>query len=233
MTLLTAIQGACPHLGIAVPSVVYASTDREHVELVEIAREAVDDIVDAADWHTLKTLATITGDGSAASFALPSDYLRMPKDQQLWSNAQETPLSHVESHNDWLELDIKAFELVLRAWTLLSGEVAIKPTLPSAELVKYYYISNKAIVSSSVNVADFAADGDTLRVSTDGDRLLKLAIIWRWRALKRLDYAEDLNNYQMALDRAIMRDGGAKVIKVGMSRGMSGAQSAYPQAITP
>lgn len=232
MTVLTTIQGAAAYLGISIPTFVTGSTEREHVELTEIANEAAQDIAEYHDWQSLKNLARIDGDGVTSSFALPSNYDRMPKKQSLWSTTQESPLTHVQSHDDWLEIDIRDYGIVVGAWTLLGGNVEIKPTPDDGEFIKYYFQSRDIITTTLSDKTKITLDADSFDIFPKSERVLKLAIIWRWRALKGLDYAEDLNNYETALGLAAMRDGGSKMLVSGNARS-SGIRTAYPQAIIP
>lgn len=230
MTVLSAIQGASVGLGLAAPSAVFAATDRTAVEMAEIAREAAQAIAEAHDWQVLKRLQTYTGTGAADAFDLPADFLRMPKDQRIWSSAQETPMTHVLSHDDWLELEVKTYELVTRAWTILGGQVAIKPTMPTGETAKFYYQSSHFARDGAGTKADFTADGDEFRLP---ERVLKLGIVWRWRALKGLDYSEEMVNFEIALSKAIAADKGPRTLAMGRGRWPKGVTIAYPQAVRP
>lgn len=231
MTILAACRGAAPYIGLAVPTSVFGSSEREHLELAEIANEAAADIMEAHDWQGLKVLQTYTGDGAAADFALPADFLRMPKDQRVWSSAQETPMTHVLSHDDWLELDVKSYELVIRAWTFLGGRFAVKPTMPTTETAKFYYQSNLyAQNAGGENRASFTMDSDVFRLP---ERLVKLDIVWRWKAAKGMDYAEDMANAEMARAKSIAADKGPRTLAIGRGAYPRGVTIAYPQAIRP
>lgn len=221
---------ACAYLGIEAPEALAASTDRTAVELAAVVQDAAEYIADQHDWQALKVLNTYTGTGAATAFDLPSDFLRMPKDTNIWSSAQETPMTHVLSHDDWLELEVKSYELVIRAWTIIGDQVAIKPTMPATETAKFYYQSTKIFNDGSSNIAEFTADTDTFRL---GDRLLRWGIIWMFKATKGLDYAEDLATFEIVLAKRIAEDKGARTIAVGRGRYPRGVDIAYPQAITP
>lgn len=230
MSVLTAIQGAALYLGLERPSQVYSATDRDALELGEIANEAAAMIADEHDWQTLKRLETITGDGATTAFDLPADFLRMPKDTELWSSRLETPLTHVLSHNEWLQLQVQAADVVLNVWTILGGQVQFQPALASAETVKYYYQSTLWANDGAANTASFTADEDTFRLN---ERLLKDAIVWMWKAQKGLDYAEDLDRFNDVLSRRVAEDKGAKMLTIGTGRVSSGARVAYPRTVTP
>ena len=60
------------------------------------------------------------------------------------------------------------------------------------------------------------------------ERLLTLGLIWRWRAQKRQEYAEDLRNYEIALSEEIGRDKGSQIIAVGAARWPGRVGTSYP-----
>ncbi len=47
MTILSTMQGVSKVIGLDVPSAVFSSTDREHLELAEIANHMGAEIIDA------------------------------------------------------------------------------------------------------------------------------------------------------------------------------------------
>lgn len=234
MTVLTVIQNVCsaPGIGLNVPTQVFASTEREHVELARMANKMAVAISKAYEWEKLNATATYTGDGSTEAFDLPSDYDRMPKEMQLWSSAQETPLTHVDSKNRWLGLGVQSYDFVINAWIKLGNQINIKPAMASGVTAKHYYQSNKIILDDdgSTTKSAFDADGDSFRLDED---LLELAIIWMWKKGKGRSYAEDLAEYEDRKEKLITEDAGSKTLYAGSPRMPRGLNIAYPQGITP
>lgn len=231
MSLLTVFQQACTS-GIALekPSAVYGSTTREHVELANIANEMAAMIAASHEWQILNKIAVITGDGTTEDFALPADFDRMLDKSQLWSTSLETPLSPISDRDQWLELDIKSFDFVINAWIIYAGEIHIKPALSTGVQVKYFYQSNLWGLNGSTPISEFTADTNTFRID---ERLLKLGIIWKWREMKGLPYAEDLATYERLLAKLAMRDKGSRIIRLGKAVLPRDTTVAYPQSIVP
>jgi len=230
MTALTVIQKAAVKIGISRPTAVFSETSRTALELQEHMHEAAQDILKTHDWELLKTLQTMTGDGSAESFTLPTDYDRMSKDAKLWHSNLETPLRRILSDDEWLELDVRSYDFVVGVWIKLGGNILIKPAVASADTVKFYYISN-LIVTPSVgdDLTTFAADSDTFRLD---ERLLKLGLIWRWLAAKGRPYAEEMHDYETHKERLINEDKGFKIVRAGRMRMTKGLRVAYPRPVT-
>jgi hypothetical protein len=231
MTTLSIIQDACTS-GIALekPTAVFGSATREHIELASLLNEAGYMIAAAHEWQTLNKIATITGDGSDETFALPTDFDRMLEKSQLWSSSLETPLTPISDRDEWLGLDVQSFDFVINAWIIYGNEVHIKPALASAVTVKYFYQSHHwAKTAALANVDQFSADTDTFRLN---ERLLKLAVIYKWREMKGLPYAENMADYQDLLSKLINRDKGSRIIRIGRAAMPREAIYAYPQKIT-
>ena len=231
MSLLTVFQQACTS-GIALekPSAVYGSTTREHIELANVANEMAAMIAASHEWQILNKIAVITGDGSTEDFALPADYDRQLDKSQLWSTSLETPLSPISDRDEWLGLDIKSFDFIINAWIIYAGEIHIKQPLASAVEVKYFYQSNLWGLNGATPISEFTADTDTFRID---ERLLKLGIIWKWREMKGLPYAEDLATYERLLAKLAMRDKGSRIYRLGKAQMPRDAIFAYPQDIVP
>ncbi len=232
MTTLSVIQDACTS-GIALekPTAVFGSTTREHIELASLINEAGFMIAEAHEWQTLNRIATITGDGTDETFALPADFSRMLDKSQLWSSSLETPLTPISDRDEWLGLDVQAFDFVINAWIIYGNEIHIKPALASAVTVKYFYQSHHWARSAALaNIDQFSADTDTFRLS---ERLLKLALIYKWREMKGLPYAENMADYQYLLAKLINRDKGSRIIRIGKAGMPRDTTVAYPQSIDP
>jgi hypothetical protein len=231
MTILSVIKEVAKVCGISVPDAVYASADREHVELVSIAQEMAERIANGHDWQRLSKVATITGDGSTETFGLPSDYDRMLVKSQVWSSSLQTALSPISDLDKWLEIDIKSFDFVVNAWTVYGGQMHVKPALGTGVTAKYFYQSNLIVdPAAGADTTTFTADTDSFILD---ERLLKLGIIWRWKEQKGQPYDEWMADYEELKERLVLRDKGSRMIRVGSVRMPSDVTIAYPQTIIP
>lgn len=228
-TALAIVQDAATKLSLDQPSVLFGSTDRTAIELREALIEAADKILHMHDWSLLKTLQTHDGDGTTTEFAVPTDYVRMPKDAQVWSTKWDEPLTRI-TPEQWLNLDVRSYDIVTGTWTIYGGNFVYKPALASDEDAKFWYISDKICADSgSTAKATFTADDDTFRLD---DRVLELVLVWVWRTQKGLDYSEDMASAEIALSRAIERDKGARVLTQPSRRSMR-AKIAWPGVLNP
>lgn len=235
MTVLSAVQLAAPWIGIAVPSVLFTGTDRTSVEMQAMVNEAAKGVCEDVDWQRLKLQNTITGDGSTTDWDLPADYARMPKVTHLWQSATpNTPVMPVDSEDDWLGMDVQDFQTVLSRWIIYGNQLHIKPAIANAATVKHFYISNKIVLASgdtSPTKTDFSVDSDSFFL---GDRILTLAVIWRWKAAKGRPYEEDMQNYNALRDQLFGADKGAKgLLRMGSPSRPKDVTVAYPGVLGP
>jgi hypothetical protein len=231
MTVLTALQSAGIRLVGQRLTSFFQSTDTLPVELCDLVNETARDIATKHDWRRLTLLETITGDGATTSFDLPTDYDRMLIKGDVHSSTWEQWRYHrVQDLDEWQ--DLQTFSAIANpgSWIILAGAFQVYPAIPTGEEAKFYYISRDIVApTSGANKAAFTADTDTFLLD---ERLLTLGVIWRWRAQKRLEYAEDMANYERELEASIGKDKGSRILTSGPRRFPGGdVRLAYPRAL--
>jgi len=227
MTVLSSAQEAAIELSQTEPTTLFSTTDPFAKELRVQANKSAVAIAKAYDWQRLTKRATITGDGSDASFPLPTDYDRMTLKTNLASSASNIDLVKATDLDQWDYFTNHIGTTVPGYWMILGGEVQIKPAPALGVVHSYYYISN-IIVSG--NKTAFTADADTFLLP---ERLLTLSIIWRWRASKRMEYAEDMRNFEIALGEETATDKGSRILVAGRQRVPYNVRNAYPGPLGP
>lgn len=226
MTVLTACQEAAIELNQSPPSSLFSTTDKFAVEIRTQANKSAKAILKAYDWQKFTLLKTMTGDGVTTSFPLPADYDRMPKKSSVLTSQFAMPLVKTTDVDEWLEMQIRSFIAAPGKWIILAGAMQILPAPATGVEAKYYYISN--LVVSNGTKAAFNTDGDTFDLP---ERLLTLDMIWRWRAQKKMDYAEDMRNFEIALAEEMANDKGSRVLVSGWRRDTYDVRNAYPRPL--
>jgi len=224
MTLLTVFQEASTVIGMDVPDSVYGSSAREHQELGVVANTMGRRIARAYEWQELKRTATIVGDGVTGDFALPADYDRMPKKAELWSDTI-AGFTHVTDYDKWLEYLTVMFSTVSNIWTLLGGRIHVRPVLQPSVAATYAYQSKLFARGAGGEKGRFDNDADEFLLS---EELLRLGIVWQWKANKGHAYAEDMANYEELLATLTATNIGPRRIRIGVARMPTDAVYAYP-----
>lgn len=226
MTVLSVVQSFATKVGIEVPTSLFAQADRTSLEVKETANECARIVADAADWGILKKIATITGDGVTESYPLSTmvtDYRRMLKKGNLWLDPNPNlPFMQFNDVDEWLGLEVGTYTPFYGGWIIYGGELHIRQGgslngLDDGAIVKFPYISKNIVRASNGTLKDsFTADTDTFLLD---ERLLKLCMIWSYRASKMQPYGQEMDDYETALAIERGADRGPRVL-VGPSRGL-------------
>ena len=206
MTVLAACQTAALRVTRTEYASVFTAPDTFARELVDLANDVAAGIVKANEWQALRTEGGVTGDGVSTSFAVPADLDRMITDGKL-TLSDGTQYARSYSPDDWTRDRVTGGAY---GWFYNGNAVQIDPAMAFGAVARFWYVSKN--FANNKTAALFTADSDTFFLP---DRLLALGIIWQWRALKRLEYAEDMANYEVALSQAIAGDGPRNILRVG------------------
>lgn len=231
MSFLTAAQSAAIRVIGQKPTTFFSSTNKFELEMTDLANEVAADLVKYADWRRLITLKQMPGDGTTIGFNLPTDYDRMPVSQEVGrANWYTWGYMDAPNLNFWRDLINGLTSPNPGYWLILNGQMQFMPPIPVDTTAEYYYISKNIVVDGTNGAAKstFTQDSDSLLIN---ERLLTLGLIWRWRAQKRLEYAEDLQNYEILAAQESGADRGASIQRMGRRVYVSGAQYAYPRAL--
>lgn len=214
MSLLSVVQDVCEVVGVERPATVFGniSNVRTQQELLALANEMAATIAyDTRDWTDLMATATLIGDGVAEGFALPVDYHRMLVDANVWSSGMPTsPLRFVGSYDEWLWRSAANYWSGQGAYILFGGRIMLQPILPVGGTARFGYFSKNMInLAGGGRDNKFVSDDDTFVLA---ERLLKLGMIWRWKANKGSPYAEDMGTFSDALAMKMGRDQPAPIL---------------------
>lgn len=228
MTVLSACSKASVRLRGKKLVSLFSTTDQFAAELADLATETARGISDEHDWQALTKKTALTGTGSATSFTLPVDFDRMLKKGDVRSpNWQTARFTQARDLDQWSAFEASAIAGTPGQWIILGGEMKILPPMGLAEQAQFYYISRNITKGGK---PEFDADGDEFVLD---ERLITLGVIWRWRAQKRFEYAEDMQNFEIALGQAIAKDRSQRPIVIGPSRLPRDIVLAFPGTIVP
>jgi hypothetical protein len=117
----------------------------------------------------------------------------------MWAAWLDRPLSEVCDESEWFSSPQVSY-----AWGYIGGKIRFANAIPLGTEVKFYYITNKSFKGSGGGPKERATiDSDIPRIP---ERVVALGLIWRWRQMKRLEYAEDMATATIALEQAVAHD---------------------------
>lgn len=209
MTILTVVQDACEFVGIAKPQSLFSgiSGNRTMQEMLALANEMAQRIAyDTRDWYRLRKSQIMNGNDVATGFDFPADYQRMLLRTEIYRSSNAiVPMRFIPDTMEWMNRRARNITDAYGEWTILNNQVTIFPILATGQNAYYPYLHKNPVVLAAGGVGDsFQADGDGFFA---GDRVLKLGMIWQWKAHKGSPYNEDLQTYGDALTSLMGRDG--------------------------
>lgn len=222
-------------IGIDRPDTLFGDDEREHLELGALANTIGNRIATIAghDWQYLRFIATLTGDGETDNIELPEDFKRLLRNSSMWPSAMPNfPLTHVSDTNAWTGYEVSGFTPPFGIWTIIGSSLYVRPVIGLGETVKFAYLSKTFVIHEdpAADTTKFSADGDIFVLDNE---VLKLGMIWQWKANKGQGYSEDLQNYEDALAMAIGGDRGPVTLTQPSKNRYRGVEYAFPGSIIP
>jgi hypothetical protein len=208
MTLLSVVKEVARAVGVPDVISVFSniSGNRTMQEMLALANEMAQRIAyDEREWTELKLSAVLAGDGATTAFDLPQNYKRMLLTANVWrSTTTNVPMLFIPDTDEWMNRRAAGIHTGHGEWTLMAGQIHIFPAMILGETASFVYLDKNCITLASGGVNDtFVTDGDTFRLD---ERLLKLGMIWQWKAQKGSPYAEDMGTYGDAITHAMGAD---------------------------
>jgi hypothetical protein len=112
--------------------------------------------------------------------------------------------------DEWLQRRLRNYNSPWGEWTIIGGQMLIWPVLAAGVTASFVYIDKNCVTLASGGSGDsFLADGDSYALD---ERLLKLGMIWQWKALKGTSYTEDMGTYADALTTAMGKDSPSPIL---------------------
>lgn len=230
MTLLTVVRDVCAVVGVTLPQSLFTgiTTNRTAQEMLACANENAQRIAyDNREWSIFKKQQTCTGDDSTTAFDLPADYKRMLKTGHVWrSTSTQQPMRFISDTDEWMRRRAAVEVDAWGEWHLMGGQMHIYPAMDTGVTAWFAYIHRNCVALASAGFGDsFQADGDSYRLD---ERLLKLGMIWDWKAKHGAAYAEDMGTYEDALAVAQGSDKPSPIIISSRNASQMNVRTAYP-----
>lgn len=188
MTLLSIAQGLAKNVGMQTPSAVVGSGAREWQEALQFANETGEELARRVDWGALQASATLTGDGTNRTFALPAGFSRLSKGIAVRANGSIVrPLSRAEWNG------LTPVQGAPRYFLLEGDEITLWPYLATAATATVSYQS-KNWTDAGANM--LMADGESPVID---EALFLKGLIVRWRRQKGMAYQDEEAEYEAAL----------------------------------
>lgn len=220
MTLLTMVQDAAVMVGLARPAAVVSSNDPAIRRMLALANVEGSELARRHDWTALVKEATWTtlaaeSQGLLTTIATDLDQENGARiiDETLWDRTLNRRMAGPASSQKWQRLKASNITGPYSDYRIRQGTLYLIPAPSAGHTGAFEYVSkNWCQNSGSTGQSAWAADDDTGILS---ERLMKLGIIWRWKASNEMVFAPDQANYERAVQTAIGRDGTRTTLDLG------------------
>lgn len=225
MTVLTIAQTAADELGIDRPSSLVGSSDNTARQMLALLNREGSELVQRNAWAATTREKVVTVTSGTAVYAVPTDYHTI-YDDTMWDVTNRWPLIGPLSEEEWETLKRGIIvSTPRRVWRLIGKtdgtyasaatpfyvEIMPTPTNSTDQFSYEYRSTGFARQNSDAASTTFDNDNDNPILP---ERLFILGLIWRFKRAKGLDYAEEFNTYDRAVNVAIGQDKSARPLNL-------------------
>lgn len=220
-------------VGVMRPTSIFSglATSRTQQELLALANEMAQRIAyDTRDWTRMIKPGRFYGSQDVepavpyqSKLPLPVDFKRFLLRSNVYYTAYPAvALQFIPGADEWMQRRLVGRIGTRGEWTIAQNNMFVNPKLavdpaaspPINQSVDFFYLQNSFINMPNVpggggGISEFTADTDVFSLD---ERLLRLGMIWQWKAQKGTPYAEDLGTYEDALARVAGADTPAPII---------------------
>lgn len=216
MSLLTTIQQVCRRIGITAPLTVSGSNDPQIIQLMAIGNEEGQDLSARYPWTVLQnesTFTTVAVETQGAIATLAGADFRYILNDIMWNRSLLRPVFGPLVPQDWQALKARNVTGPYTQFRIRGTSVLFIPVPVAGNTIAFEWISkNWVTVAAGGTSATWTADADTGK--TD-EEIMAQGVLWRWKASKGIEYAEDFNKYERLVADQMARDGGKARLNLG------------------
>jgi hypothetical protein len=213
--------------GQEAPAQIIGNSDQMVVEFRTLSLIEGEELAEY-DWRNLKVETSFTGNGTQTLFNLPSDFARLMPGERMWTDGNPVRSLTRVTDDEMMAAKVALVEPIYPYWRLIGSQVEFYPAPESGAVVRTEYRRDKWItdVDGLTYKAEWTVDTDKAILP---ERLISLGMVWRWKRMKGLDYADDKNDYMASVAKEIGSDdprptlrGGRRLVHDGLARGVYG-----------
>lgn len=175
---------------------------------------------------TVASIAIVGAQSQGSITAITGPDFNFIVNETMWNRSQRRPVFGPKSPAEWQQLKAQFMQGPWLQYILRGNQMLFLP-VPSPGFAIYFEWISKNWCQSLGGTGQTAMVQDTDTALLD-ERLLTLGAVWRFKQKNKLEYAEDANNYEKAVNDAISRDGSKGRLN------LAGAQTdIFPGVVVP
>lgn len=218
-TITEALNRIARQCGVNAPSSWITATRADHVEIRDdFFQESIADILDRLDLPApIGKQVTIVGTG-AENYALPSDFLRLQRDELAMYDTQlDRKVEPISNDGEWTYIKDIGTAGIIRYYRIkgypgnFSVDFYDEPS-SGLEIVVSYVADLWMATAAGVVGKQFTAEDDVLLLPR---RLVETGAVWRFRERRGLPYEDKYSEYEALLARTSNDKRGRRLINMG------------------
>ena len=213
MSMLTIIQNAQKRMGLDVATSVAGNSDDTAVKLLALLNQAGEELAQEYPWQALQreaTFTTVAAETQGAMETLAPGWLYIVN-QTIWNRSLRRPVFGALTEQDWQLLKSSSVQGPFQQFRIMGGNLMFIPAPPAGQTCAFEYIT-KLWATDSTGVTGKSAFDDDADVALLDEQLLTLSLIWRFKQSNGLDFAPELQMYNLRLGNAEARDAGKQAL---------------------
>lgn len=215
MSLLTMFTQVCPRIGLSVPNAVVTSQDSQIIDLLALANAEGEDLRGRYPWSAIvqeSTFVTVAAESQGAITTVAGASFDYILNQTIWDRTLLRPVFGTLTPAQWQQLKAQNVTGPWNQFRIRGGNLLFIPAPSAGDTCAFEWVSKNFCQSSGgTGQSVWTADTDTGLLSED---LMKLGLIWRWKAANSLEYAQDFDTYEGRVADAMARDGGKQILSL-------------------
>jgi hypothetical protein len=208
MTLLTICQDTAGEAGVAVPTTIISNSETTAIRLLALAKREITTLAHNMPWQALvaeHTFVTVGTEAQTSATPIPTDFDYFIRGT-VWNRTLLQQLAGPLTPAEWQRLkaiDTSTGNAVQRFRR--RGDLFIVHPVPSAgDTIAYEYAIDTPVESSGGTAQqNWIADADVAKIP---EELVTMGVKWRFRKAMGLDYTDDLREYIIEVEKALLRD---------------------------
>lgn len=213
LTILQIVQSACKRIGILSPNAAVTATDQQIIQLVALAEEEGQELATRCAWEVLQTETSFTTVATQiqTTLAITAPGFDYIINDTIWNRTLRRPVYGPKSQQDWQQDKANNINGPFNSFRIINDAINFYPNPVAGQSCYFEYQSRNWVKTTAGTAETWVADTDTPRI--DG-QLIVLGVVWRWKAAKGLDYAEDFAKYERRVNDAMGRDAGKATLNM-------------------
>lgn len=187
------------------------------MQIVELVNEDGQELAARHTWQVLtnqSSYTTVATESQGSILTLAGADFSFMVNNTMWNRTQRRPVFGPLSPAEWQTMQAQFSSGPWISYRIRGNNIICFPTPTAGQSVYFEWISKNWATNSTglTAAASMTADTDVSKLT---ERLHVLGGVWRFKKANNLDYAEDFNVYEAAVNDAITRDGSKPMLNMG------------------